>query len=254
MDLNLTDKKVLITGGTSGLGVEMVRAFLRSGALVVTNYHSDKESADRLIESVRGQHPGRLFVRQTDIAIEANAVELVRYAENTIGALDALVNNAAVNDPKGKDVFSFDDKDFDETFHTNVKGLIYVTRTAITRMKSRGNGHIVNMSSAGVYTANPAEVFYACSKAAVEAATRTFAGIGAPYGVTVNAVAPHLTDAGMCERDQKTHDEARVAKNPMLRVGRAEEVAALVLFLSSDACSYITGTVVPIDGGRPLRR
>jgi len=169
MDLNLTDKRVLITGGTKGLGEEMVRAFLRSGARVVTSFRADCDAADRLVESLRGQYPGRLFVRQFDVAEQADAVELVRYAEKTLGALDALVNNAAVMDTPGKDVFSFDDEDFDQTFHTNVRGLIYVTRVAITTMIHRGKGHIVNMSSAGVYTANPREVFYACSKAAVEA-------------------------------------------------------------------------------------
>src|SRR4029077_10297384 len=106
MDLNLTDKRVLITGGTKGLGEEMVRAFLRSGARVVTSFRADCDAADRLVESLRGQYPGRLFVRQFDVAEQADAVELVRYAEKTLGALDALVNNAAVMDTPGKDVFS----------------------------------------------------------------------------------------------------------------------------------------------------
>jgi 3-oxoacyl-[acyl-carrier protein] reductase len=252
MDLKLKDKRVLITGGTGGLGQEMVRAFLRAGARVVTNYREDETAAQSLMDSVRGDYPGRLIVRQYNVASQEVAVELVRFAERELGGLDVLVNNAGVMDPKEKDVYSFDDKDFDRTFHTNVRGLIYVTRMAIKIMIKNRKGNIVNMSSAGVYTANPKEVFYAGSKAAVEAATRSFAAIGAPHGVTVNAVAPHLCEAGMAL--EKALDPERIAKIPMLRPGKPEEVAALVLFLSSEVSSYITGTVVSIDGGRPLRR
>jgi len=250
MHLGLENKCVLVTGGTKGLGSAIVRALLREGARVVTNYHRDHAAAQALVDGMGSEYPHQLIACRLDVASREDAVELVRFAQRELGALDVLINNAALIDDPEKDVFSFDDLDFDRIFHANLRGLFYVTRAAIAIMMTNRKGRIVNMSSAGVYTANPKEALYACSKAGVEAATRAFAAIGAKTGVTVNAIAPHLFEAGMAL--EKSRDPERIARIPLGRAGKPEELAALALFLSSEVSSYITGTVVPIDGGRPL--
>lgn len=252
MYLKLENKCVLVTGGTRGLGSEIVRAFLGEGARVVTNYREDQASARKFLESLDDKYRHQLVVVRCDLTLERDAVKLVELAEAELGDLDVLVNNAARLDDPSKDVFTFTDEDFDFIFHANLRGLFYITRAAIAIMTKRGKGRIVNMSSAGVYTANPKEALYACSKAGVEAATRAFAAIGAKKGVTVNAIAPHIFEAGMAL--EKARDPERLARIPLGRAGKPEELAALTLFLSSEVSAYITGTVVPIDGGRPLRR
>jgi 3-oxoacyl-[acyl-carrier protein] reductase len=250
----LDGKRVIVTGGTKGIGVAIVRALLDEGASVITNYHENKSAAQTLVANVPTEHFPRLSAHMLDISSLDGANKLVLLAQAQLGGLDIVVNNAAtLNGDEARDVFNFTDKDFDRVFHTNLRGLFYLTRAAMALMIDSGTGRrIVNMSSTGVYTGNPREALYASSKAGVEAATRMFAALGAKHEITVNAVAPHVIQAGMAL--EKSFQPETLSRIPLGRAGRAEEVAALVLFLCTEMSAFMTGTVVTMDGGRLVAR
>jgi 3-oxoacyl-[acyl-carrier protein] reductase len=127
-----------------------------------------------------------------------------------------------------------------------------MTRAAFAVMKHAGGGRVVSISTAGVYTGNPDVLLYLCAKAGVEASTRAFARLGAPLGITVNAVAPHVIEAGM-GLETISRDPTIPKRIPLGRIGRVDELVNLVLFLSSECCQYLTGQVVHLNGGRLMR-
>src|SRR5579872_610905 len=252
MDLGLDGTRVIVTGGTKGLGGGIVRGFLREGARVITNYHRDVAAAQKLLASIPAEHFSRLSVFNKDISSPDEAVDLVQLAHVHFHGLDIMVNNAAIIDDPREDPFIFTDREFDRVFHTNVKGLLHLSRAAMALMIPNGQGRIINLSSAGVHTGSPKELLYACSKGSVEAATRAFAAHGAKHNISVNAIAPHLIRSGMAL--SRANDPASLSRTPLGRPGEEEEVVDLVLFLASSLCSYMTGAIVPLDGGRLLAR
>jgi len=252
MDLKLKQKRVVVTGGTKAIGGAIVRGFLDEGAHVFTNFKSDDEAAKEFESNLSQEHQANLRVVQVDTSTRVGALELIDLARRTLGGFDVLVNNAGRKDDASKGMFTFDDIDFDKIFGTNLRGFLYLTRQAIHMMSRTGGGRIVNISSVAPRTANPNELLYACSKAGVEAATRTFALHGAQYGIGVNAIAPALIASGMGLG--RALEPETLKGIPLGRAGREEEVAALVLFLASEVSAFITGTVVPIDGGRLIAR
>lgn len=136
--------------------------------------------------------------------------------------------------------------------HTTLRGVLYMSRAAFASMKSVGDGRIVNISTAGVYTGNPVELLYLCAKGGVEAATRAYARLGAPHRITVNAIAPHVITSGMGQ-ETISKDSTILSRVPLGRMGRLEEFVNLVLFLSSQTCEYMTGQIIHLNGGRLMQ-
>jgi 3-oxoacyl-[acyl-carrier protein] reductase len=250
VDLRLHGKSVIVTGGTRNLGGEIVKGFLREGALVVTTYREDDRSAEEFLRTISPDQRPNLRVCKLDVSSAASCEQLCRRAYDEFGGVNVLVNNAAVL--VTQELSQITDADFDWILQNTLRSCLYMTRAAFDTMSSSGGGRIVNLSTAGVYTANPKEMLYLCAKAGVEASTRAFARLGAPKKVTVNAVAPHVIDSGMGLETLKS-DPTIIDRIPLGRNGRQEELVGVVLYLSSEISEYMTGQILHLNGGRLMR-
>lgn len=250
MELRLHGKSVIVTGGTRNLGRGIVQGFLREGAMVVATYRENEESAAEFVNLLPPDQKPNLRVRKLDVSSARCCEQLCRAACEEFGKLDVLVNNAAVlvtQDPS-----RITDADFDWIMQNTLRSCLYMTQAAFSEMDHSGGGRIVNVSTAGVYTANPYEMLYLCAKAGVEASTRAFARLGASKKITVNAIAPHIIDSGMGLETLRRDPSIR-ERIPLGRIGREEELVGLVLYLSSEISEYMTGQVLHLNGGRLMR-
>ncbi|MBI3673240.1 MAG: glucose 1-dehydrogenase [Rhizobiales bacterium] len=247
-------KVLVVSGGGRGIGAAISRQAAALGYLVAVNYVSDKERAEALIAEIAAAG-GRAIAIAGDVSREADVVHLFDEAARLLGPVTHMVNNAGITGP-----ISRLDKASAETIRScidiNTTGAILVAREAVRRMSPRHGGTggaIVNISSAATTIGSPGEyVWYAASKGAIDSLTYGMAKELAEEGIRVNAVAPGMTETEIHERS--TGDPARVERIrpsiPMKRIGQPEEIAEAVMFLLSDAASYITGSVLRVTGGR----
>lgn len=250
MDLQLAGKNCIVTGGTRNLGRAISLALLTEGARVLAIYKDDGADAEQFLSLVPSSCKGSLIVRRLDVSTSNGSKQACGIARETFGQLDILVNNAATILNQTPDEIT--DEDFDWVMRNTLRSTIYMSRAAIRVMKASGGGRIVNMSTAGVFTANPRELVYLCAKAGVEAATRAFARLAAKDRITVNAIAPHVIDSGM-GRNTFAEDPTIIDRIPLHRTGSVDELVSLVLYLASPICEYMTGQIIPLNGGRLMR-
>ena len=248
-----TPGTLIVTGGGRGIGAAICRMAAREGYAVAVNYQSQEAAANAVVREIR-QAGGQAAAIRADVGKEADVVGLFVQAEEQLGPLGALVNNAAITGGFGR-VDSVDEATLERLFAVNVIGALLCSREAVKRLSTaRGGrgGAIVNISSRAAKLGSAGEwVHYAMSKGAVDSMTVGLAREVAQEGIRVNAVAPGhiLTDihkeAGDPERP------VRMAQTiPMGRAGTPEEIAAGVIWLLSPAASYVTGTILEIGGGR----
>ncbi len=240
---------LIITGASRGIGAATARLAARQGYPVCVNYIHDGKAADAVVDEIRVAG-GTAFAMQADIAAAPDIIRLFDAAEAEFGAVSGLVNNAGITGPIG--VFVNADRDvLRRVFDVNVHGSFMCAQEAVRRFSRGGKGAIVNLSSVAATTGAPGEyVHYAASKAAIEAFTLGLAREVADAGIRVNAVAPGstLTDihATAGEPDRPKRVQARI---PMRRLAEPAEIAEAILWLLSDAASYVTGTVLRAGGG-----
>ncbi|WP_394941047.1 SDR family NAD(P)-dependent oxidoreductase [Psychromicrobium sp. YIM B11713] len=243
---------IIVTGASRGIGASIALQAAASGYAVVVNYAQDAAGAQQVAEQI-SSHGGRALAVQADIS-EPDQIERLFEAAQSLGEPSALVNNAATTGNSPGRLSELPDEVLEQTFSTNVLGTIRVCQAAIRhwqRSPARRMG-IVNISSTATIAGSPGEwVHYAASKGAIDVLTRGLASEVAAQNIRVNAVAPGLTDtglhaaAGMPDRVQRL--------SPSIPLGRAaspDEVAHAVLWLLSDQASYITGSILPVSGGR----
>jgi len=247
----MTDKRVLVTGGSSGIGRAAVEVFAREGARVALE--ARHESA--LQEVARGLPTGRALAITADITREADAERALNEAVNRLGGLDVLVNAAGIL--KSGDISQTSLPLWDEMLNVNLRAVFHLMQLAVPHLKaSRGN--IVNVSSVTGLRAFPGVLAYCVSKAGVDQLTRCAALELAPFGVRVNAVNPGVvvtslhSSGGMGAEQYQAFLERSKSTHPLGRVGQAEEIADLISFLASDRASWITGATISVDGGRAL--
>jgi NAD(P)-dependent dehydrogenase (short-subunit alcohol dehydrogenase family) len=240
-------KVAVITGGGSGIGLATALAFAGEGARVVIGNRDSQRGAATVaaIEQVGGVGH---FV-PTDVTDPAAVERLLRTAAERYGSLDILFNNAGVFGPIGP-LATLDVAALDQAYATNVRGVFLGMHHALELMLAQGHGTIINnASTTGLRNATHGVSLYAAAKAAVISLTRSAALEYAERGIRINAVAP-----GRIATEMLTHagggDPARFAATlPMRRLGTPEEVAAAVLWLASDAASFVTGHTLTVDGG-----
>jgi 3-oxoacyl-[acyl-carrier protein] reductase len=233
----------LVTGGSKGLGVGIVDAYLAAGYAVETCSRSSSENVDRWEK----EHGDRFRFTAADVSVVDQAEGWVKDAASRRGRIDVLVNNAGV--AREGVIPLFTDDALDQVVDLNLKGTVYVTRAATRAMLLRRSGSIVNISSIVGLSGYRGLAVYGATKAALDGFTRALARELGSRGITVNSVAPGYL------RTEMSHglDEAQLGqitrRTPMGRLGEPADVARAVLFLTDPANRYITGQVLVVDGG-----
>jgi NAD(P)-dependent dehydrogenase (short-subunit alcohol dehydrogenase family) len=239
------DKIVLVTGGTSGIGKATALAFARAGAKVVLSGRREKEGA-AVVNEIKKLGTDAAFIR-TDIAQDADVKAMVDFAVEKFGRIDIAFNNAGV-EWKGP-LEQATETAYRRVFDTNVWGVLNSMRHEIPAMLKNGGGAIVNTSSVAGHAGLAGVSVYIASKHAVEGLTKAVALEFAKQNIRINAVAPGPIATEMWDRFAGDAGDQVISLIPAARVGEAEEIAAAVLYLASDAAKYTTGTSLVVDGG-----
>jgi 3-oxoacyl-[acyl-carrier protein] reductase len=246
MSKPLQGKVALVTGSSRGIGAAIARRLARDGAKVAVNYASSKQAAEALVRTIK-EEGGEAVLAPGDVSAKDGPARIAAAAREAFGRIDILVNNAGV-----LDIATLGDattEHFEKVFAVNVFGVAAMTRAAAPHLPD--GGRVINTSSIGARAAMPGLSAYIASKAAVDALTRSFAAELGPRGITVNAVAPGVTDTDMLIRDQKFLDES-VAKTPLGRLAQPADIAGTVAFLASADAGWVTGQVIDASGGLRL--
>ena len=242
----MKDRVAIVTGASRGIGRATAIALAEAGANVVINY-AGSEAAAKETEVLCQAHGAKTLLIQADVAKSEDCQRIVDETVAAFGKVDILVNNAGVT--RDNLLMCMTDEEFDQVIATNLRGT-YAMMKAVSRpmMKSR-YGRIINMASVVGLMGNAGQVNYAASKAGVIGMTKSFAKEIAARGVTVNAVAPGFIATDMTAAMTDAAREAVAGSIPMKRMGRPEDVAAVVRFLASEGAGYVTGQTLAVDGG-----
>lgn len=244
---------MIVTGGSQGIGAAIARLAGRRGYAVALSYRGNQAMAQAVADDIVAEG-GRALALHAEMAVEADIVDLFRTVDRKFGRLSVLVNNAGITGPTAR-IDAVTAAILDEVLAVNVRGPFLAIREAALRMaKDRGGagGAIVNVSSRAAELGGAGEwIHYAASKGALDSLTIGASRELGPRGIRVNAVSPGLIETDLHARAGLPDRVARLTAGvPMGRAGSAEEVAEAVLWLASDAASYVSGAIVPVSGAR----
>ena len=243
--MDFKDKVVLITGGSRGIGEGIVRAFNKHGATVAFTYRSSADRANAIIAELEGNAPVSAY--QSNAANHQEAQELISTVIDTYGKIDVLINNAGVT--RDTLLMRMSEDQWDVVMENNLKSVFNLTKHVLRPMMKNRSGRIINLSSVVGVFGNAGQANYAASKAGIIGFTKSIAKEVGSRNITSNAIAPGFIQTDMTdELDEKTRD-AYMAKVPLKRFGKVDEIAETCVFLASDAGSYITGQTISVCGG-----
>lgn len=249
--VNFQDRRVLVTGASKGIGASCAKLFGRLGASVAVHYRGDEDAAHGVLAAIAEQG-GKAQAFAADLRDWQQGEQLVGEVESRMGPLDAVVLNHGIWNEAAIDAMTA--PQYDEMMDTNVRGYVSVAGAAARRMKPRGRGRIVFISSTAGQRGEAWHSHYAASKGAIISLTKSLAAELAAHGILVNCVAPGWVDTPMTEptlRDPKLCREV-FAAIPLGRVATAQEIAWPVVFLASDGATFITGEILNVNGGAVL--
>ncbi|MBL7793925.1 MAG: SDR family oxidoreductase [Saprospiraceae bacterium] len=248
MPNTLTNKTAIITGASKGIGAAIAFALGRAGANVVISSRK-QEAVDALAVKLREEGINCL-PQAANAGVIDDLQFLVEKTVEAFGGVDILINNAATNPVFGP-IELTEQKAFDKIMAVNLKGPFELAKLVLPLMKKRGGGAIVNISSIGGLSPEPHLGIYSVSKAALISLTKVMAREWGPYHIRANAICPGLIQTKFSEAlwTNEQFTQWMMAQTPLGRIGSPEEVAAMALFLASDASSYTTGAVFTADGG-----
>jgi len=244
----LHDRVAIITGGGQGIGRTTALLFAEEGAHIVVADVNEEQGKDtaRAVQEI-GQKA--IFVR-TNVADIDDAKAMADQADEAFGRIDILVNNAGIT--RDATLQKMSEEDFDAVVDVNLKGVFNCTKAVLPYMKAAGYGRILNAASVVGLYGNFGQTNYVASKSGVIGMTKTWARELGRKGITVNAVAPGFVETTMVDTVPDEVMTMLKEKTPLQRLGRPEDIANAYLFLASDDASFVTGTVLSVDGGLVL--
>lgn len=252
--MNFQNKNVVITGSSAGIGKACAELYMRSGANVIINgaSYNGRDVAQELDE----RYEGKAVFIQADLSNMSDVEYLYEQSLKEFGKIDILVNCAGVV-PVGT-VLDLTEKDFDEVFDLNVKSIFFLSKMFLEHMIEHGSGNIVNIASIAGLIGPKNRALYSASKGAIISLTRAMAADHADTGVRINCICPGMVySPSLKKRIENTEDPEKTFRDfsdniPVKRIGTAEEIAQMVCFVSSDENSFMTGSIVTVDGGASL--
>lgn len=248
----LEGKVALVTGGSSGIGRATALAFAREGANVVIAANKNVKGGQEAVRLIKKAGGEAIFIK-TDVSKRTDVELMVKKSVETYGRLDCAFNNAGVEGSPFTHIVDYSEETWDHVISINLKGAWLCMKYEVSQMVRQGSGSIVNMSStAGLVGSQVGNSAYVASKHGVVGLTKAVALEYAGQGIRVNAVCPAIIRTPMSEKlfgGDPQREAQMAALQPIGRVGTPDEVAAAVVWLSSDAASYITGHALPVDGG-----
>ncbi|MEM3550458.1 MAG: 3-oxoacyl-[acyl-carrier-protein] reductase [Candidatus Bathyarchaeia archaeon] len=243
MNLNLAGKVVVVTGAARGIGSSIALEFAKEGAKVVVN---DVIEGIPVVEKIRSMDGASIFFK-ADVSNVEDVEKLFSQVLEVFGRVDILVNNAGVT--RDALIHKMKVEDWDIVMDVNLKGAFLCSKMASEHMMRRSYGRIINISSVVGQMGNVGQSNYASSKAGLIGLTKALALELAPYGITVNAIAPGFTKTEMTRKMPEKIAKRFVERIPLGRMAEPEEIAYLTVFLASDLAKYITGQVIAVNGG-----
>ena len=234
-------KNILITGGSRGIGADMVRLFSEKGHSVAFTYKNSDEKALCLAEETKS------LAIYADNASEAEVICAVEKANAFFGDVDVLINNAGVSSfSLFTDITS---EAWKHIFDVNVNGTFYFTKAVLPKMIQKKQGRIINISSMWGISGSSCEVHYSATKAALIGMTKALAKEVGPSGITVNCIAPGVISTDMNSSLTEDDINALIDDTPLNRIGSPRDISNMAYFLSSEEAAFITGQVISVDGG-----
>ncbi len=246
--MNLSGKKVIVTGSSRGIGAGIAQSLSKYGAKVCVTYSKSSDAAKKVFESLDGS--GHILKSLDTSSEESVNVFFKEVLAEWDGELDVLVNNAGVT--KDQLLLRMKPEDFDTVYNVNLRGSFLCTKAATKTMMRKRSGSIINLSSVIGSTGNPGQSNYAATKAGLEAFSKSVAKELGSRGVRVNCVAPGFIKTEMTDVLDDKQKEALLAGLPLGRLGETTDISNAVAFLASDLSSYITGQCIHVNGGMYL--
>ncbi|RUU48215.1 3-hydroxybutyrate dehydrogenase [Mesorhizobium sp. M6A.T.Ca.TU.002.02.2.1] len=253
-------KTAIVTGSTSGIGLAIAHALAAEGCNVVVNSFSDTADDKAITDAIAKHHGVKAVYIKADMSKPAECRALVAKAAETFGSVDILVNNAGIQHVAP--IEEFQDDKWEAIIRINLLAAFYAIKAVLPGMKARKWGRIINTASAHALVASPFKSAYVSAKHGIAGLTKTVALEAALDGVTVNAIAPGYVWTPLVEKqipdtmkargmtEEEVKRDVLLAAQPTKEFVTVDELSALALFLCSDAAKQITGTTLPIDGGR----
>lgn len=242
----IVNKNAIVTGGTRGIGKEIAKTLAKNGANIAINYRKYSEEVENLVEELKALG-GKALAIKCDISNEDEVNNFIKEVKENFGSIDILVNNAGIT--KDGLLLRMSEKDFNDVIDINLKGTFNMTKAVSSIMVKQRVGKIINISSVVGVAGNAGQCNYAASKAGVIGFSKSIARELASRNINVNVIAPGYINTDMTKVLSDKVKEEVLKTIPMKKIGEPEEIANLVLFLSSDLSNYITGQVINVDGG-----
>ena len=247
-DFSLRQRVAIVTGGGSGIGLGIAAKFTQNGiqTVIVGRDHQKLNVA-------KTQLGENAFVMVCDLSNLASIPALVEKVMHQFGRIDVLVNNAGIN--MKKDFTEVTDEEFQRVITTNLCSVFAISREVVKHMLKKGSGNIINISSMAAQYGLPKVIAYSASKTAIEGMTRAMAVELSPKGIRVNAIAPGFIYTAMTDASLNTDPERKakaIGRTPLGHMGQPMDVGEAAFFLAGDTAQYITGVVLPVDGGNSI--
>lgn len=242
----MQERVAIITGSSRGIGRATALGFARSGYRVVVNYHRNREQAEQVLQEIEALGSSGILLG-ADVSQPQEARDLIENSVKELGQVDVLVNNAGINHDQL--MLRIQDEEWERVINTNLSSAFYCSRVVVKHMLKKRFGRIINISSVVGISGNAGQTHYAAAKSGLLGLTLSIAQEYGNRGITANAVAPGFIASDMTAALSPEQRQQILSGIAVGRLGKPEDVAALVLFLASEEAAYINGQVIKVDGG-----